>query len=117
MPVHDCHQVNEALGQRDIRNIATPDLVDAIDRQAAEEVGILDVLGRRLAGVRALVDGDQSHQPHQALNPFAVDGEALGGQPCRHAARPVEGPRQILAVDQFHQPEIVRADRSRAAVD
>src|SRR3954463_7284140 len=98
-------------------NIAAPDLVDPVDRQAAEEVGILDVLGRRLAGVGALVDGHQTHQPHQALHPFAVDGKALGGQPRRHAARPVEGARQVLAVDQLHQPEIVRADRSRAAVD
>src|SRR4051812_23056577 len=62
-------------------------------------------------------DGHQPHQPHQALHPLAVDREALGGQPRRHAARPVEGARQILTVDQLHQPEIVCADRSRAAVD
>src|SRR5690349_6497762 len=117
MPVHDRYQVDEALGQRDIRDIAAPDLVGAVDRQAAEKIWVLGVLGRRLAGLGTLVDGHQSHQPHQALNPFAVDGKALGGQPRRHAARPVEGARQVLAVDQLHQPEIVRADRSRAAVD
>jgi hypothetical protein len=75
------------------------------------------VLGRRLAGVGTLVDGDQPHQPHQALNPLAVDREALGGQPRRHAARAVERSRQVLAVDQLHQPKILGADRSWAAVD
>src|SRR5688572_29229592 len=55
--------------------------------------------------------------PIRRIRPLAVDREALGGQPRRHAARPVEGPRQVLTVDQFHQPEIVRADRSRTAVD
>src|SRR3954468_6614844 len=97
-------------------NVCAPDLVDPVDRQAAQEIRVLGVLGRRLAGVGALVDGHQSHQPHQALNPLAVHRVPLRGQPRRHAARPVEGPRQVLTVDQLHQPEIVRADRGRAAV-
>ena len=63
------------------------------------------------------MDGHQTHQSHQALHPLAVHRVPLRGQPRRHAARPIEGARQVLAVDQFHQPEIVRADRSRAAVD
>src|SRR3954453_20385406 len=117
MPVHDRHQVDEALGQRDVGDVCTPDLVDAVDRQAAQQVRVLGMLRRRLAGVGALVDGHQSHQPHQALNPLAVHRVPLRGQPRRHAARAVERPRQVLTVDQLHQPEIVRADRSRAAVD
>src|ERR671910_263734 len=112
MPVHDGDQVDEASGQRNVGDIAAPHLVDPVARQAAEQVGILGVLGRRLAGVGALIDG---HQAHQALNPLAVDREALGGQPRRHAARPVES--QILTVDQLHQPEILGADRSWTAVD
>src|SRR5918994_136607 len=117
MPVHDGDQVDEASGQRNVGDIAAPHLIDLFDRQAAQQVRVLGVLGRRLAGVGTLVDGHQSHQPHQALFPLAVDGKALGSQPGRHAARPIEGPRQVLAVDQLHQPEIVRADRSRTAVD
>src|SRR4051812_24404350 len=115
VPVHDRHQVDEALGKRDVGNVTAPDLIDA--RQAAEKIRVLGVLGRRLAGVGALIDGDPSHQPHQALNPLAIDGEALGGQPRRHAARPVERPRQVLTVDQLHQPEILGVDRSRTAVN
>src|SRR3954462_7678056 len=117
MPVHDGDQVDEALGQRNVGNVAAPDLVSAVDRQAAQQVRVLGVLGRRLAGIGALVDRYQTHQPHQALHPLAVHRVPLRGQACRHAARAVEGPRQVLAVDQLHQPEIVRADRSRAAVD
>jgi hypothetical protein len=41
----------------------------------------------------------------------------LRGQLRRYAARAVEGPRQVLTVDQLHQPEIVCADRSRTALD
>src|SRR3954465_13242782 len=115
MPVHDRHQVDEALGQRNVGNVAAPDLVSAVDCQTAQQVRVLGVLGRRLAGVGALVDGHQPHQPHQALHPLAVHRVPLRGQPRRHAARPVES--QVLTVDQVHQPEIVCADRSRAAVD
>jgi hypothetical protein len=73
--------------------------------------------GAAFAGIGALVDGHQTHQPHQALHPLAVYPVPLAVQPRRHATRPVEGPRQVLTVDQLHQPEIVCADRSRAAVD
>jgi hypothetical protein len=48
VPVHDRHQVDEALGQRDIRNIAAPDLVDPVDGQAAQEIRVLGVLGAAL---------------------------------------------------------------------
>src|SRR3954468_11195746 len=82
VPVHDGDQVDEAPGQRDVGDLplrvaqgpAAPDLVDPVDRQAAQEIRILDVFGRRLAGIGTLVDGHQTHQPHQALNPLAVDG-------------------------------------------
>ena len=48
VPVHDRHQVDEALGQRNVGNVTAPDLVDPVDRQAAQQVGILDVLGAAL---------------------------------------------------------------------
>src|SRR3712207_183538 len=52
-----------------------------------------------------------------ALLPLAVHPVPLAVQPRRHATRPVKRPRQVLTVDPLHQPEIVCADRSRAAVD
>ena len=57
VPVHDRHQVDEASGQRNVGNVCAPDLVDPVDRQTAQQVRVLGVLGRRLAGVGALVSG------------------------------------------------------------
>jgi hypothetical protein len=75
------------------------------------------VRGRCLAGVRPLVDRHQTHEPHQPLSPLAIDRMSLRCQPRRHAARPVERPSQILAVDQRHDRAIFVADLDRAAVD
>jgi hypothetical protein len=117
VPVHDSDQVDEALSQGNVSDIGGPDLINAVDGQAAEQVRVLGMLGGRLAGVGARVDRHQPHEPHQPLHPLAVHRVPLGGQPRRHAARPVVGPCQILAVDQRHELEIVGADRARAAVD
>jgi hypothetical protein len=42
----------------------------------------------------------QSHQPHQAPDPFAVDPIASGRSPRRDPARAIIGPSQILPIDQ-----------------
>jgi hypothetical protein len=60
-PVHDDHQIEKALGHRDIRNVRASHLIDPIDRDPAEQVRLDLVLRCRLAGVGALVD---RHQPH-----------------------------------------------------
>ena len=39
-PVHDDHQIEEALGHRDVGDVRAPDLIDPLDRQPAEEVRI-----------------------------------------------------------------------------
>src|ERR671912_1766075 len=36
VPIHDRHQVDEALGQRDVGHVAAPHLVGPVDGQAAE---------------------------------------------------------------------------------
>jgi hypothetical protein len=43
-PVHDRHQVHEALGHRHIRNIRRPDLIRSIDYQTSQQIGIFLVL-------------------------------------------------------------------------
>src|ERR687898_3660995 len=37
VPVYDGDQVDEALGKRDVGNVTAPDLIDPVDRQAAEK--------------------------------------------------------------------------------
>src|SRR4051812_48571492 len=99
VPIHDHHQVQKAPGHRNTGDVRTPDLVDAVDRQTAEQVGILDVLRSGLAGMGTLVDRHQPHQAHQPLHPLAVHRVALRVQPRRH------------------QPQVRVADRRRAAID
>src|SRR5271156_5744214 len=66
--------------------------------------------------IRALVDRRQSQQPHEALHPLAVDVMALDRQPCRHPARAIIGPRQIVPINQRHNRKILRADLGQLAV-
>jgi hypothetical protein len=88
-PVHDYHQVEEALGHRDVSDVRAPDLIDPLDREPAQQVGI-DLVGHpRLARVWSLVDCHQAGEPHQTLDPFAIDDVALGRQPCCHPPRAV----------------------------
>src|SRR6516165_11471742 len=55
-PVHDYHQVEEALDHRDVSDVRAPDLIDPLDREPTQQVGI-DLVGHpRLARVRSLVD-------------------------------------------------------------
>jgi hypothetical protein len=78
----------------------------------------IDLVRRcRLARVRALVDRHQAQQPHQALDPFAIDDMALSRQPRRHPARAIVGPGQIVPIEQRHNRKILRADLGRLSVD
>ena len=116
-PVHDHHQIEEAPGHRDVGDVRAPDLVDPLDRDPAEQVGIDLVRRCRLARVRSLVDRHQAGKPHQTPDPFAVDDMALGRQPRRHPPRTVIRPGQVLPIDQRHDRAVLLADRGRPAVD
>jgi hypothetical protein len=67
------HQIEKALGHRDIRNVRAPHLIDPLDRDPAEQVRVDLMLRCRLAGVGALVDRHQPHQTHEPLDPLAID--------------------------------------------
>ena len=71
----------------------------------------------RLLVVRPLVDRHQAGEPHQALDPFAVDDMALDRQPRRHPPRAVIRPRQGLPINQRHDRAVFLADLRRSAVD
>jgi hypothetical protein len=78
-PIHDHHQIEEALGHRDEGDVCAPDLINPFDRDPTEQVGVDLVRRCRLARVRPLVDRRQASKPHQTPDPFAVDDMALGG--------------------------------------
>ena len=116
-PVHDHHQVEEAPGHRDVGDVRAPHLIDPLDRDPAEQVGVDLVRRCRLARIRPLVDRHQAGEPHQTLDPFAVDDMALGRQPRRHPPRTVIRPDQVLPIDQRHDRAVLFADLGRPAVD
>jgi hypothetical protein len=116
-PVHDDHRKEKALGHRDVGDVRAPPLIDPLDRDPVEQVRVDLVLGCRLAGVQALVDRHQPHQTHEPLDPLAVDQVTLGRQPCRHPARAVIRPGQILPVDQRHDRTVLLADLGRPPID
>jgi len=71
---------------------------------------------RWLARVRSLVDRHQAGEPHQALDPFAVDDMALGRQPSRHPPRAVIRAGQVLPIDQRHDRAVFCADLAFAPI-
>jgi hypothetical protein len=74
-PVHDDHQIEKPLGHRDLGDVRAPNLIDPVDGDPTEEVWIDFVRGCRFARFRALVDRHQPQQPHQTLDPFAIDND------------------------------------------
>ena len=52
-------------------------LIDPLDRDPTQQIRVDLVRRCRFAGVWSLVDRHQSHQPHQALHPFAIHHVAL----------------------------------------
>lgn len=78
MPVHDHHQIEKALGQRDAGDVRTSDLTGSFNSHALQETGIsLVPLGRNAdAGLR--VDRHQSHQAHQSPDTFDIHRPTFG---------------------------------------
>jgi len=75
--------------------------------QVSQQIGVDRVLRMRSTGVRARYRRLQAHEPHQSLNPLAVDRVAPAPQNSGHLAAAVEGRLQVLAVDDPHQGEVV----------
>ena len=116
-PIHDYHQVKKAPSHRDVGDVGAPDLIDPLDRQPAEQIRVDFVRRSCLARARSLIDRHPRHEPPQTLDAFAIDQVTLGDQPCRHPARAVIGPSQILPIDQHHDRKILLADLGRPPVD
>ena len=67
-PIHDCHQIQKTFLDRDIGDVAAPNLIGSHDCELPQQVWINTMLWGLLAGVRPFVDGLQSHDVHQATN-------------------------------------------------
>ena len=67
-PIHDCHQIQKAVLDEDVGDVAAPNLIGPRDCELPQKVWINAVLWVLLAGVRPLVDGLQPHDVHQATH-------------------------------------------------
>jgi hypothetical protein len=93
--------------QANVRDVRTPDLIDALNVHATPQVR----LDRRRADEPAqawlLIDGLQPHQPEPPLDPLAIDLMPLRPQPGRHPPDAVVRRAGVWFVQQAHEPQIV----------
>nr|AFQ90341.1 hypothetical protein [Paracoccus marcusii] len=68
-PVHDGHQIEEAMPHRQIGDVGAPDLTGAVHTQPAQQIRVGLVALARLAGIKFLVDRHQAHKPEDPLPP------------------------------------------------
>ena len=86
-------------------------MIGAINCEVSEQVGIDFMRRMRPAGFRFRINRLQAHQPHQSLNPFAVDLIAQSPKVVSHRTAAPAGAFQILLIDQAHQLQILGLNR------
>ena len=91
-------------------------MVCALDPQATQQIRPDPVLLDPDAGLWALVDRHQAHQPHQATDPLLVDWSAFGSQMPGHLTHTVERGLEELLVDPAHQRQVQRRVALRCVV-
>src|SRR5213083_931886 len=107
VPVDHSHEVDVPCQQSNVDNVCTPDLVRALDPDAAQQVRIDPMPGGWLAQPRLRVDRLQSHLPHQARHSLVIDLVVVVAQPCCQPPDPVERCPRVLRVYQTHQIEVL----------
>lgn len=106
------------MGERDIRDVAGPHLVDPRDLARSEQVRVLRVLGGSATRIRLGRQRLQAHQPHQPLNALAIDvATAFGFENLGEFATAEERHLQVQFVDAAHQREFLGIGRDRLVVE
>jgi len=106
VPVHDCHQIQEATPHADIRDISAPHLIRPLDRKTAQHIRIYLVRWMRLAGPGLLVNRHEPHFAHQPPHVATPNRDALMPQMQPHLARSIKRRLQKLLVNTPHQVQI-----------
>jgi len=107
VPVDDEKQVHKALAHPQIRDVDSPDLVRAFDREAAEQVGSRVSGMKPLAQVWLRIDGFKPHNPHETAHTLAINLKALIPEESRHAPVAEIGMLHIDFVDAMHELHIL----------
>jgi len=110
-PIHHGDQVEKPTMHRNVRNIGAPDLVGPFDGNAAQQIRVDLVAGRRTTQVRFRIKGFDIQNTHQSLDAFAVDVQRDG-----HATTAEERAIQVQFVEPPEQTQILRTLRPRLVV-
>jgi hypothetical protein len=103
--------------EADIGDIRAPHLIDPVYRDAAQQIRVDRVSGRRLAEPGLGVDRFQPHLPQQPTDPCVIDRVALALQPGRHPTYPIKRRGGVRLVQQSHEPQILSAFPQRLVVE
>ena len=74
----------------------------------AQPVRINAMTSRRFRQPWFWIDRFDAHQPHESLNPFAIDRPALLFQRNHHASASVKRRARVLLIQEPHQLQILR---------
>ena len=101
VPVENGTQVEEAALDRDICDVARPDLVGPVNRQVPQQVREDRMGGMTTGEIRFPVNRFQPHLSHQPPHPLAIHRIALSAQPAGHLPRTKDRKHQIRLVNQL----------------
>jgi hypothetical protein len=93
-----------------------PDLIDAFDFHAPQQVRVNLMTCAGLRQPRLLIDRFQAHQPQQACDSFVIDLLTLRLKPGRHSSNAVERRPRVLFVEQAHQLQVLFTLRLRLII-
>ena len=99
-----------------VSDVRRPDLIRPGYLHASQQIGIDFMARRRFTGPGAPVDGLETHQAHQSPDTFPVDQVALALKARRYLPCPIIRCHQVLAVNQFHESEILLRNPFRLVI-
>ena len=70
-PVHDCHEIQEAVPNRHKSDVGAPDLIGPVDLHLPQQIREDRVLWMRLAGSGTFIDCLKTHLRHQTTHSMA----------------------------------------------
>ena len=105
-PVHYGHEIDKAVLQSDVGDVAAPHLVGAFYDHVFEQIGIS--LGHLAQPTQPGlgIDRLQSHYTHQARYTLSIDAIPLVLKSDRHTTDAVKRCPGVLLVDQTHQGQV-----------
>ena len=116
-PIHDGHQLEEAVLDRHERDIGAPDLIGSVDLHLSQQIRIDRVLWVSLAGPRPFVDSLQTHLGYQPPDAVTPDDRAFSSQISRDLTTAEERIFGEDPINLLHHSQRVRVDADRHVVE